>query len=112
MAVSPRKTKIPRKTELQPIKLPNGLSYPRVEEEQRTHSGDKIGSSAIQSQQNWPRLAAIAKEENFMAFQGRQRLLPDLILPHCLLRLMEQLARNGRINFSNVKKQPYLKLER
>ena len=26
----------------QPIRMPNGLLYPRVEEEQRTHSGDEI----------------------------------------------------------------------
>ena len=26
----------------QPIRLPNGLLYPRVEVEQRTHSGDEI----------------------------------------------------------------------
>ena len=26
----------------QPIGLPNGLLYPRVEVEQRTHSGDEI----------------------------------------------------------------------
>ena len=30
----------PRKTELYTIKSPNGLLYPRVEVEQRTHSGD------------------------------------------------------------------------
>ena len=28
----------------QPIRLPNGLMYPRVEVEQRTHSGDEIAS--------------------------------------------------------------------
>ena len=40
----------PRKTELsckvsysQPIKSPNNLLHPRVEEEQRIHSGDEIG---------------------------------------------------------------------
>ena len=32
------KTELPRKTELQPIKSPNGLVYPRVEVEQRTHT--------------------------------------------------------------------------
>ena len=26
----------------QPIRLPNGFLYPRVEEDQRTHSGDEI----------------------------------------------------------------------
>ena len=31
-----------RKTELQPIKSPNGLLHPRVEGEQRTHSRDEI----------------------------------------------------------------------
>ena len=29
----------------QPIRLPNSLLYPRVEVEQRTHSGDEIASS-------------------------------------------------------------------
>ena len=33
-----------RKTELQPIKSPNSLLYPRVDEEQRTHSEDEIGT--------------------------------------------------------------------
>ena len=37
-----RKTELPRKTELQPIELPNGVLCPRVEEEQQTHSGDEI----------------------------------------------------------------------
>ena len=37
-----RKTELPHKTELQPIRLPNGLLYPRVEVEQLTHSGDEI----------------------------------------------------------------------
>ena len=27
----------------QPIRLPNGLLYPRVELEQRAHSGDEVG---------------------------------------------------------------------
>ena len=31
----------PRNTELEPIKSPNGLVYPRVEVEQRTHSRDE-----------------------------------------------------------------------
>ena len=31
----------------QPIRLPNGLLYPRVEVEQRTHSGDEIEDKAI-----------------------------------------------------------------
>ena len=31
----------------QPIRLPNGLLYPRVEVEQRIRSGDKIGSLII-----------------------------------------------------------------
>ena len=35
----------PRKMELQPIRLPNGLLYPRVEAKQRTHSGDEIAPS-------------------------------------------------------------------
>ena len=30
-----------------PIRLPIGLLYPRVEVEQRTHSGDKIGLSSV-----------------------------------------------------------------
>ena len=29
----------------QPIRLPNGLLYPRLEVEQRTHSGDEIGNN-------------------------------------------------------------------
>ena len=40
---TPCKTELPRKTELQPIKSPNGLLYPRLEVEQRTYSGDEIG---------------------------------------------------------------------
>ena len=32
----------------QPIRLPNGLLYPRVEVEQRTHSGDEIGCFRFQ----------------------------------------------------------------
>ena len=35
----------PRKAELQPIKSPNGLMYPKVDVEQRTHSGDEIDRS-------------------------------------------------------------------
>ena len=38
---APRKTELPRNGE-HPIRLPNGLLYPRVEEEQRLHSGDDI----------------------------------------------------------------------
>ena len=38
-----RKKELPRKTEVQPIKIADGLLYPRVEKEQRTHSGDEIG---------------------------------------------------------------------
>ena len=35
-----------RKMELQPIKSPNGLMYPRVEVEEQTYSGDEIGTRA------------------------------------------------------------------
>ena len=38
------KTELQRITELQPIKLPNGLMYPREEVEQRTQSGNEIDS--------------------------------------------------------------------
>ena len=41
------KTELPRKTELKPIKSPNGLVYPRVEVQQRTHSWDEIGFLAL-----------------------------------------------------------------
>ena len=41
----PRKMELPRKTDLCPIKSLNGLFYPRVELEQRSLSGDEIGSS-------------------------------------------------------------------
>ena len=37
-----RKTELPRKTRSQPIKSPKDLLHPRVEEEQRNHSGDDI----------------------------------------------------------------------
>ena len=37
----------PCKTEFQPTKLPNGLLYPRVEVEQRTHSGYDIDSTHV-----------------------------------------------------------------
>ena len=37
-----RKTELLCKMELQPIKSQNGLFYPRVEVEQRTHFGDEI----------------------------------------------------------------------
>ena len=39
-----RKTELPRKMELLPIKSPDGLLYPRVEQNQRTHSEDEIDS--------------------------------------------------------------------
>ena len=39
---TPHKTDLRRRTELQPVKSPNGLLYPRVEEKQRTHFGDDI----------------------------------------------------------------------
>ena len=41
-----RKTELPRKTELQPIRSPNGFLYPTVEEEQRTHFGDEVEESS------------------------------------------------------------------
>ena len=41
-----RKTELPC-TELRPVKSPNGLFCPRVEVEQRTHSGDEIGLSGF-----------------------------------------------------------------
>ena len=44
--LTPQKTELPRKTELQPIKSPNDPLYPSVEVEQRTHSGDEIGKTA------------------------------------------------------------------
>ena len=45
--VSPRKTELPCKTELQPIQSPNGLLYSRVEVEQRTYSGDEIDNLPV-----------------------------------------------------------------
>ena len=38
-----RKSELRPKMANSPIRLPNGLLYPRVEVEQRTHSGDEIG---------------------------------------------------------------------
>ena len=38
------KAELPRKTELQPVKSSNGLLFPSVEKERRTHSGDETGS--------------------------------------------------------------------
>ena len=40
--ITPCETELPRKTELQPIKSPNGLAYPRVEVEQQTQSGTRL----------------------------------------------------------------------
>ena len=40
--LTPHKKELPLKTELQLMRLPSGLMYPRVEVEQRTHSGDEI----------------------------------------------------------------------
>ena len=37
-----RKTELSLKTESRPIKSPHSLSYPRVEVELQTHSGDEI----------------------------------------------------------------------
>ena len=39
---TPRKSELQPKNGEQPIRLPNGLLYPRVEVEQRTHSGEEI----------------------------------------------------------------------
>ena len=36
----------------QPIRLPNGLLYPRVEVEQRTHSGNEIVPNGLLYQSN------------------------------------------------------------
>ena len=44
---TPRKTELTRKTELRPIKSPNILMYPRVEEEQRNHSGDETATTGV-----------------------------------------------------------------
>ena len=40
--VIPRKTKLRRKTELQPIKSPNGLLYPRVEVDNELTLGTRL----------------------------------------------------------------------
>ena len=45
MAVYPAQNGVSAQNGEQPIRLPNGLLYPRVEVEQRTHSGDEIGPS-------------------------------------------------------------------
>ena len=39
---TPRKTELPLKTELQPIKSPNALMCPRVKVKEPTHSWDEI----------------------------------------------------------------------
>ena len=41
-------------------------------------------SSAVQGKKIWLRKVANVKEEIFMAFQGRQRMLSDLMLPNCV----------------------------
>ena len=43
----------PRKTELPPIKSPNGLLYSREEAERRTHSGDEIVLYAFVLSTKW-----------------------------------------------------------
>ena len=42
-AVYPEQDEITAQNGEQPIRLPNGLLYPRVEVVQRTHPGDEIG---------------------------------------------------------------------
>ena len=42
---NPHKKGVTAQKSQQPIRLPNGLLYPRVEVEQQTHSGDEIGLS-------------------------------------------------------------------
>ena len=44
-----------------------------------------------QGQEVWLRKAVNGKEENFMAFQGRQRIYCDQIQPNGVLPLMEKL---------------------
>ena len=44
-AVYPTQNGVTEQNGEQPIRLPNGLLYPRVEVEQRTHSGDEIEDS-------------------------------------------------------------------
>ena len=44
---TPRKSDLQPKNGEQPVRLPNGLLHPRVEVEQRTHSGDEIGTQTI-----------------------------------------------------------------
>ena len=44
-AVCPPQNGVTAQNGEQPIKLPNGFLYPRVEVEQRTHSGDEIDIS-------------------------------------------------------------------
>ena len=53
---TPGKTGLPCITELQPIKSPKGLLYPRVDLEQRIHSRDEIDHCSltyVQTQQNF-----------------------------------------------------------
>ena len=47
MAVYPAQNGVIAQNGELPIRLLNGLLYPRVEEEQRTHSGDEIGVSVV-----------------------------------------------------------------
>ena len=44
---TPRKTELPCKTELQRIKSPNGLLYPRVEVEHELTLGTRLQSKVI-----------------------------------------------------------------
>ena len=55
MAVCPVRNGVTAQNGEQPIRLPNGLLYPRVEVEQRTHSGDEIGKNYVKSV--WYRLS-------------------------------------------------------
>ena len=45
-------------------------------------------SSSVLGQGIWLKKAVNVKVENFMAFQGRQRILSGLIEPNCVLPLM------------------------
>ena len=44
---TPRKTGVTAQNDEQPIKLQNGFLYPRVQVEQRTHSGDEIEATVL-----------------------------------------------------------------
>ena len=46
-AVYPAQNRVTTLNGEQPIRLANGLLYPKVEVEQRTHSGDENGYTAV-----------------------------------------------------------------